>query len=59
MRLEACRSGSVKCIWEIPVEVYVMNADGSDQKRLTNDSARDFWVQPPSWSPFLGSEEKE
>ena len=31
-------------IWEI----YVMNADGSGQTRLTNDSA---WHSLPSWSP--------
>ena len=30
------------------VEIYVMNADGSDQTRLTNDSA---WHSLPRWSP--------
>jgi Tol biopolymer transport system component len=29
-------------------EIYVMNADGSHQRRLTNDPARD---DDPSWSP--------
>jgi Tol biopolymer transport system component len=31
-------------------EIYVMNADGSDQTRLTNTLADDIW---PAWSPFL------
>jgi len=30
------------------MEVYVMNADGSDQINLTNNSAGD---EDPSWSP--------
>jgi hypothetical protein len=34
-------------------EIYVMNADGSKQKRLTNNPARDRW---PCWSPILLSE---
>ena len=29
-------------------EIYVMNADGTNQTRLTNNSAEDIW---PSWSP--------
>ena len=29
-------------------EIYVMNADGSGQTRLTNNGATDVW---PSWSP--------
>ena len=29
-------------------EIYVMNADGSNQQRLTNDRAAD---RSPSWSP--------
>ena len=33
-----------------------MNADGSEQKNLTNNPAYD---SQPSWSPFLGSENKE
>jgi len=37
-------------------EIYVMNADGSEQKNLTNNPAYDG---EPSWSPFLGSENKE
>ena len=32
------------------MEIYVMNADGSEQKRLTNNPAPDW---KPSWSPFL------
>ena len=31
-------------------EIYVMNADGSEEKRLTDDPAIDMY---PSWSPFL------
>jgi TolB protein len=30
------------------LEIYVMNADGTNQTRLTNDAERDF---DPSWSP--------
>jgi TolB protein len=30
------------------MDVYVMNPDGSDQRRLTTDSSWDWW---PSWSP--------
>ncbi|MEW5718746.1 MAG: DPP IV N-terminal domain-containing protein [Chloroflexota bacterium] len=30
------------------VEIYVMNADGSNQTRLTNNPARDVY---PLWSP--------
>ena len=29
-------------------EIYIMNADGSDPQRLTNDPAYDAW---PAWSP--------
>jgi len=29
-------------------EIYVMNADGSDQRRLTNDPSTNAW---PNWSP--------
>jgi formylglycine-generating enzyme required for sulfatase activity len=29
-------------------DIYVMNADGSDQRRLTDDPAYDAW---PTWSP--------
>jgi hypothetical protein len=29
-------------------EIYIMNADGSDIKRLTNNNAMDY---SPSWSP--------
>jgi len=36
-------------------EIYVMNADGSAQKNLTNNPA---WDDEPSWSPFLVSEER-
>jgi len=35
-------------------EIYVMNADGSKQIRLTNNPAYDGF---PSWSPFLITEE--
>ena len=31
-------------------EIYVMNADGTEQKNLTNNPAQDWF---PSWSPFL------
>jgi len=41
---------------ETKSEIYVMNADGSEQERLTNNPAHDLG---PSWSPFLDSEEKE
>jgi len=30
------------------LEIYVMNTDGSEQKRLTNNPAQDW---QPSWSP--------
>ena len=33
------------------IEIYVMNADGSDQERLTHSDSWDGW---PSWSPSLG-----
>jgi len=29
-------------------DIYIMNADGNDQRRLTDDPAYDAW---PSWSP--------
>ncbi|MFN2243003.1 MAG: alpha/beta fold hydrolase [Anaerolineae bacterium] len=29
-------------------EIYLMNADGSDQRRLTDHPAEDYW---PTWSP--------
>jgi Tol biopolymer transport system component len=31
-------------------EIYVMNADGTNQTRLTINPANDF---DPAWSPFL------
>ena len=34
--------------WTVPNEIYVMNADGSNQTRLTNNPADDT---EPSWSP--------
>ena len=37
-------------------EIYVMNADGSEQKRLTNNPANDM---NPCWSPFQVSGEKK
>jgi TolB protein len=37
------------------LEIYVMNVDGSEQKRLTNNPAQDDF---PSWSPFLPLEDK-
>ena len=30
-------------------EIYIMNSDGSNQKRLTFNAADEFWY--PSWSP--------
>ena len=30
-------------------EIYVMNADGSGQTNLTNNSA---WDESPAWSPW-------
>jgi len=35
-------------------EIYVMNDDGSNQRRLTNNRFDDI---DPFWSPFLVSEE--
>ena len=37
-------------------EIYVMNADGSEQKNLTNNRAYDTH---PSWSPFLVNQTME
>lgn len=37
-------------------EIYIMNADGSEQRNLTNNPAHD-WI--PSWSPFLPSAEEK
>jgi Tol biopolymer transport system component len=34
-------------------EICVINADGSEQENLTNNSD---WGSAPSWSPFLPSE---
>ncbi len=34
--------------WDINTEIYVMNSDGSNQTRLTNNSAFD---RDPQWSP--------
>jgi len=31
-------------------EIYIMNADGSEQKNITNNPAYDGY---PSWSPLL------
>ena len=39
--------------YEYNMEIYDMNADGSEQTNLTNNSAYDGY---PSWSPFLFSE---
>jgi len=36
------------CFPECRYEIYVMNADGTDQRRLTEDAANDFH---PIWSP--------
>jgi Tol biopolymer transport system component len=36
--------------YEYNAEIYVMNADGSKQKNITNNPAYDGY---PSWSPFL------
>ncbi len=36
-------------------EIYVMNADGSEQKNLTNNPAYDG---EPSWSPLLPLEKE-
>jgi Tol biopolymer transport system component len=34
-----------------PVEIYVMDADGSDVTRLTNSANNDLFNINPSWSP--------
>jgi len=39
--------------YECNAEIYVMNADGSEQKNITNNPAYDGY---PSWSPFLKTE---
>ena len=39
--------------YELNMEIYIMNPDGSEQTNLTNNSAYDGY---PSWSPFLVSE---
>ena len=36
--------------YEMNAEIYVMNADGSEQKNITNNPAYDGY---PSWSPLL------
>jgi TolB protein len=36
--------------YEMNAEIYVMNADGSEQINITNNPAYDGY---PSWSPFL------
>ena len=38
----------LRAILDQNIELYVMNADGSEQKNLTNNAAKDF---NPSWSP--------
>jgi Tol biopolymer transport system component len=34
-----------------PTRIWVMNADGSGQKNLTEDSGEDSWQETPTWSP--------
>jgi Tol biopolymer transport system component len=34
------------------MEIYVMDADGSNQKRLTNNPATDF---SPDWQPLTST----
>ena len=33
-------------------DIYVMNADGTDVTRLTNDPAKDLW---PAWAPWVAT----
>jgi TolB protein len=37
-------------------EIYIINADGSEQRNLTNNPAYDG---SPAWSPFLPLENKD
>jgi Tol biopolymer transport system component len=37
----------------LDTEIYIMNADGSDQQRITHDAGMDWG---PAWRPTSGSE---
>ncbi len=53
-RNEETDNGEEATWWyELNMEIYIMNPDGSEQTNLTNNSAYDGY---PSWSPFLVSE---
>lgn len=44
-------NGYVDCLMERPLEVYVANSDGSNQRQLTSSSGSDFRSEYPTWSP--------
>lgn len=46
----ACK-GYVDCLMERPLEVYVVNSDGSRQRQLTSATGNDFRSEYPTWSP--------
>ena len=50
----ACK-GYVDCLMERPLEVYVANSDGSNQRQLTPSSGSAFRSEYPTWSPDGGS----
>ena len=47
--------GYVDCLMERPLEVYVANSDGSNQRQLTPSSASAFRSEYPTWAPNSSS----